>query len=142
MTEGPHGVSADPCVSLASSLCVLFSLFPAFSQHLLLRALRSDEAGAKLATAQIEGGYWLGTLEDAANHWAVESAWLQLAAYEAAQTAHGSDGLEFAKRHEPWHASMSKRASMPSSPRRGPSPIRAALARVLAARRPTRASRR
>ena len=47
-------------------------------------ALRSDEAGAKLASAQIEGGYWLAPLEDAANHWAVESARLQLTAYEAA----------------------------------------------------------
>ena len=35
-------------------------------------ALRSDEAGEKLASAQIEGGYWLAPLEDAANHWAVE----------------------------------------------------------------------
>ena len=35
-------------------------------------ALRSDEAGAKLASAQIEGGYWLAPLEDAADHWAVE----------------------------------------------------------------------
>ena len=35
-------------------------------------ALRSDEAGAKLANAQIEGGYWLAPLEDAADHWAVE----------------------------------------------------------------------
>ena len=47
-------------------------------------ALRSDEAGAKLANAQIEGGYWLAPLEDAADHWAVESARLQLTAYEAA----------------------------------------------------------
>jgi hypothetical protein len=37
-------------------------------------ALYSDEAGAKLAGAQMEGGYWLAPLEDAANHWAVESA--------------------------------------------------------------------
>ena len=36
-------------------------------------ALRSDEAGEKLASAQVEGGYWLAPLEDAANHWAVES---------------------------------------------------------------------
>jgi len=48
-------------------------------------ALRSDEAGEKLASAQIEGGYWLAPLEDAANHWAVEAARLQLIAYEAAE---------------------------------------------------------
>src|SRR5271157_6177975 len=66
-------------------------------------ALRSDEAGAKLANAQIEGGYWLAPLEDAADHWAVESARLQLTAYEAAQAAHGAGrAIEFAKRGEPW----------------------------------------
>src|SRR5271163_4221762 len=69
-------------------------------------ALRSDEAGAKLANAQIEGGYWLAPLEDAANHWAVESARLQLTAYEAAQAAHGAGrAIEFAKRGEPWRPS-------------------------------------
>ena len=69
-------------------------------------ALRSDEAGAKLASAQIEGGYWLAPREDAANHWAVESARLQLAAYEAAQAAHGAGrAIEFAKRAEPWRPS-------------------------------------
>ena len=66
-------------------------------------ALRSDEAGEKLASAQIEGGYWLAPLEDAANHWAVESARLQLTAYEAGQAAHGAGrAIEFAKRDEPW----------------------------------------
>ena len=69
-------------------------------------ALRSDEAGEKLANAQIEGGYWLAPLEDAANHWAVESARLQLTAYEAAQAAHGAGrAIEFAKRDEPWRPS-------------------------------------
>ena len=69
-------------------------------------ALRSDEAGEKLASAQIEGGYWLAPLEDAANHWAVESARLQLTAYEAAQAAHGAGrAIEFAKRGEPWRPS-------------------------------------
>jgi hypothetical protein len=43
-------------------------------------ALRSDEAGKKLASAQIEGGYWLAPLEYAANDWAFESAGLQLTA--------------------------------------------------------------
>ena len=61
---------------------------------------------AKLASAQIEGGYWLAPLEDAANHWAVESARLQLTAYEAAQAAHGAGrAIEFAKRGEPWRPS-------------------------------------
>jgi hypothetical protein len=69
-------------------------------------ALRSDEAGAKLANAQIEGGYWLAPLEDAANHWALESARLQLNAYEAAEAAHGAGrAIEFAKRGEPWRPS-------------------------------------
>ena len=69
-------------------------------------ALRSDEAGEKLASAQIEGGYWLAPLEDAANHWAVESARLQVTAYEAAQAAHGAGrAIEFAKRDEPWRPS-------------------------------------
>src|SRR5271168_5103271 len=69
-------------------------------------ALRSDEAGAKLANAQIEGGYWLAPLEDAANHWALESARLQLTAYEAAEAAHGAGrAIEFAKRGEPWRPS-------------------------------------
>src|SRR5208337_4174176 len=69
-------------------------------------ALRSDEAGEKLASAQIEGGYWLAPLEDAANHWAVESARLQLTAYEAAQAANGAGrAIEFAKRDEPWRPS-------------------------------------
>jgi hypothetical protein len=69
-------------------------------------ALRSDEAGEKLASAQIEGGYWLAPLEDAANHWAVESARLQLIAYEAAEAAHGAGrAIEFAKRDEPWRPS-------------------------------------
>ena len=66
----------------------------------------SGEAGAKLANAQIEGGYWLAPLEDAADHWAVESARLQLTAYEAAQAAHGAGrAIEFAKRGELWRPS-------------------------------------
>jgi hypothetical protein len=69
-------------------------------------SLRSDEARAKLANAQVEGGYWLAPLEDAANHWAVESAWLQLTAYEASEAAHGAGrAIEFAKRGEPWRPS-------------------------------------
>src|SRR5271157_6348233 len=69
-------------------------------------ALRSDEAGEQLASAQIEGGYWLAPLEDAADHWAVESARLQLTAYEAAEAAHGAGrAIEFAKRGETWRPS-------------------------------------
>jgi hypothetical protein len=66
-------------------------------------ALRSDEAGAKLARAQMEGGYWLAPLEAAADHWAVESARLQLAAHEAAQEAHGAGrAIALAKSGDPW----------------------------------------
>jgi hypothetical protein len=69
-------------------------------------ALRSDETGAKLARAQIEGGYWLAPLEDAADHWAVESARLQMFAHAAAQAAHGAGrAIECAKRGEPWRLS-------------------------------------
>ena len=69
-------------------------------------ALRSDEAGAKLANAQMEGGYWLAPLEAAVDHWAFESARLQLVAHAAAQTAHGAGrAIEFAKRGEPWRPS-------------------------------------
>jgi hypothetical protein len=47
-----------------------------------------------------------GPLEDAANHWAVESASLQLTAYEAGEAAHGAGrAIEFAKRGEPWRPS-------------------------------------
>jgi hypothetical protein len=66
-------------------------------------ALRSDEAGAKLVSAQMEGGYWLKPLEDAAEHWAVESARLQLVAHAVAQAAHGAGrAIEMAKCGEPW----------------------------------------
>jgi hypothetical protein len=69
-------------------------------------ALRSDEASEKLACAQMEGGYWLAPLETAANHWAFESARLQLVAHAAAQAAHGAGrAIEFAKRGEPWRPS-------------------------------------
>jgi hypothetical protein len=69
-------------------------------------ALRSDGAGAKLASAQIEGGYWLAPLENAADHWAVESARLQIVAHAAAQAAHGAGrAIECAKRAEPWRPS-------------------------------------
>ncbi len=62
-------------------------------------ALRSDEAGEKLANAQIKGGYWLEPLEAAANARAVEAARLQIAAHAAAQAAHGADrAVGFAKR--------------------------------------------
>jgi hypothetical protein len=51
----------------------------------------------------MEGGFWLAPLEDAADHWAVESARLMLVAHEAAQAAHGAGrAIKFAKRGEPW----------------------------------------
>jgi len=91
-------------------------------------ALRSDAAGEKLASAQIEGGYWLKPLEDAADHWAVESARLLLAAYEAAQAAHGAGrAIEFAKRGESWGPSNIDEDVDHSSPPSGRSPARAAL---------------
>jgi hypothetical protein len=66
-------------------------------------ALRADEAGAKYASAQIEGGYWLAPLEETADHWAVESARLQLIAHTAAQAAHGaSRAIACAARGEAW----------------------------------------
>jgi hypothetical protein len=69
-------------------------------------ALRSDEAGAKLANAQMEGGYWLAPLEAAVDHLAFESARLQLVAHAAAQAAHGAGrAIECAKRGEPWRPS-------------------------------------
>jgi hypothetical protein len=68
-------------------------------------ALRSEEAGEKLARAQVEGGYWLEPLEDAANNCVLESARLRLAAHEAAQAAHGAArAIEMAKRGEAWRA--------------------------------------
>ena len=69
-------------------------------------ALRSDEAGEKYASAQMEGGYWLEPLESAANGWAVEAARLQVEAHEAAQAAHGAArAVAFAKRGEAWRPS-------------------------------------
>jgi hypothetical protein len=69
-------------------------------------ALHSDEAGEKLASAQIEGGYWLQPLETAANGWAVAAARLQIDAHEAAQAAHGAArAIAFAGRGEAWRPS-------------------------------------
>ena len=66
-------------------------------------ALCSDEAGETLARGQIEGGYWLKPLEDAANNWSIESARLRLAAHEAAEAAHGAArAIEMAKCGEAW----------------------------------------
>ncbi len=50
-------------------------------------------------------GYHDANVRDvkAANHWAVESALLQLTAYGAAQVAHAAGrAIEFAKCGEPW----------------------------------------
>ena len=69
-------------------------------------SLQSDVDNGKFAKAQIEGGYWLAPLKEAADYWAVEAARLQIAAHEAAQTAHGAGrAIDFAKRAEAWRPS-------------------------------------
>jgi hypothetical protein len=69
-------------------------------------SLRSDADNEKFAKAQMEGGYWLAPLKEAADYWAVEAARLQIAAHEAAQAAHGAGrAIEFAKRGEAWRPS-------------------------------------
>ena len=66
-------------------------------------SLRSDEAGEKYASAQIEGGYWLTPLKDAADYWAIEAARLQIVAHEAAEAAHGAGrAIGCAERGEAW----------------------------------------
>jgi hypothetical protein len=71
--------------------------------HARQASLRSDADNEKFAKAQMEGGYWLAPLKEAADYWAVEAARLQIVAHEAAQTAHGAGG----------------RSSSPSAARRG-----------------------
>jgi hypothetical protein len=66
-------------------------------------SLRSDADNEKFAKAQMEGGYWLAPLKEAADYWAVEAARLQIVAHEATQGAHGAGG----------------RSSSPSAARRG-----------------------
>jgi hypothetical protein len=69
-------------------------------------SLRSDADNEKFAKAQIEGGYWLAPLKEAADYWAVEAARLQIVAHEAAQAAHGAGrAIELAKRGEAWRPS-------------------------------------
>ena len=69
-------------------------------------SLRSDADNEKFAKAQMEGGYWLAPLKEAADYWAVEAARLQIVAHETAQTAHGAGrAIEFAKRGEAWRPS-------------------------------------
>jgi hypothetical protein len=69
-------------------------------------ALRSDSDNEKFAKAQMEGGYWLAPLREAADYWAVEAARLQIFAHEPAQQAHGvGRAIEFAKRGEAWRPS-------------------------------------
>jgi hypothetical protein len=69
-------------------------------------SLRSDADNEKFAKAQMEGGYWLAPLKEAADYWAVEAARLQIVAHEAAQAAHGAArAIEFAKRGETWRPS-------------------------------------
>ena len=69
-------------------------------------SLRSDADNEKFVKAQIEGGYWLAPLKEAADYWAVEAARLQIVAHEAAQAAHGAGrAIELAKRGEAWRPS-------------------------------------
>ena len=66
-------------------------------------SVRSDVDNEKLAIAQIEGGYWIAPLREAADYWAVEAARLQIVAHEAAEAAHGADrAVAFAERGEAW----------------------------------------
>ena len=69
-------------------------------------SLRSDADNEKFARAQMEGGYWLAPLREAADYWAVEAARLKIVAHEATQAAHGAGrAIEFAKRGEAWRPS-------------------------------------
>jgi hypothetical protein len=69
-------------------------------------SLQSDADNEKFAQAQIDGGYWLAPLKEAADYWAVEAARLKIVAHEAAQAAHGAGrAIEFAKRGEAWRPS-------------------------------------
>lgn len=52
-------------------------------------SLQSEADNEKFAKAQMEGGYWLAPLKEAADYWAVEAAQPQIVAHEAAETAHG-----------------------------------------------------
>jgi hypothetical protein len=74
--------------------------------HARQASLRSDADNEKFAKAQMEGGYWLAPLKEAADYWAVEAARLQIVAHEIAQAAHGvGRAIEFAKRGEAWRPS-------------------------------------
>jgi hypothetical protein len=69
-------------------------------------SLRSDADNEKFAQAQIDGGYWLAPLKEAADYWAVEAARLKIVAHEGAQAAHGAGrAIELAKHGEPWRPS-------------------------------------
>jgi hypothetical protein len=69
-------------------------------------SLRSDADNEKFAKAQMEGGYWLAPLKEAADYWAIEAARLKIVAHEAAQMAHGAGrAIDFAKRAEAWRPS-------------------------------------
>ena len=72
-------------------------------------SLRSDADNEKFVKAQMEGGYWLAPLREAADYWAVEAARLQIVAHEAAQAAHGAGrAIELAKRGETWRPSSAE----------------------------------
>jgi hypothetical protein len=69
-------------------------------------SLRSDADNEKFAQAQMDGGYWLAPLREAADSSAIEAARLQIVAHEAAQQAHGAGrAIELAKRGEAWRPS-------------------------------------
>ena len=79
------------------------SLWPLLAPVGLGLVIAGEESWAIVSPNGLPVQVWLAQLEDAANHWAVESARLQLTAYEAAQAAHGAGrAIEFAKRGEPW----------------------------------------
>jgi hypothetical protein len=72
-------------------------------------SLRSDADNEKFAQAQMDGGYWLAPLREAADSSAIEAARLQIVAHEAAQQAHGAGrAIEFAKRGETWRPSSAE----------------------------------
>src|SRR3984957_14872112 len=72
-------------------------------------SLRSDADNEKFAKAQIEGGYWLAPLGEAAVYLAAGAARVQMVAQEAAQAAHGAGrAIELAKRGEAWQPSSAE----------------------------------
>jgi hypothetical protein len=67
--------------------------------HARQASLRSDADNEKFAKAQMEGGYWLAPLKEAADYWAVEAARLQIVD-RVRQARRGVAALERRGRHE------------------------------------------